>query len=141
MFHTSPNKEIKIDRWGIAGSCLFFSEESYFTSNASIYVFEMEEVETIEAWELYDEKIVEGIARNFECDEIFAERLLQGKENEWDCENCTADLSWWLQGQRGECAVLMGYEGCDDSDEQGPVTIVPMMGRESELKLVKILDD
>ena len=138
MFHTSPEKEIKINKFGIAGSCLFFSEEPYFTSNASIYVFEMAEVETVEACELYDEAIIENIAENFNCDEDFAARLLQGKENEWDCENCTAELSWWLQGQRGECAVLMGFEGCDDSDEQGPVTIVPMFGREHEMKLVKI---
>ena len=42
---------------------------------------------------------------------------------------------WWLQGKRGECAVKMGHDGCEDEDEQGTVYIVPMTGREKELIL------
>lgn len=43
-----------------------------------------------------------------------------------------------LQGKRGECAVKMGYDGCEDVDEQGTVYIVPMFGREKELTLVEL---
>jgi hypothetical protein len=31
----------------------------------------------------------------------------------------------------------MGYDGCEDEDEQGAVYIVPMLGRENELRLLK----
>lgn len=71
----------------------------------------------------------------FEVDEEAAEELLDGSTNEWDLENVTAELSWLLQGKRGECAVKMGYDGCEDEDEQGTVYIVPMQGRENELTL------
>ena len=48
-----------------------------------------------------------------------------------------AENDWWLQGKRGECAVTMGFDGCEDRDEQGTVYIVPMKGREIELTLVE----
>lgn len=139
MFHTSPN-EIKpgtINKFGVAGSCLFFSDRVYtMTASETVYVYEAD-FDCVSVGMLEDDEIVAEIAKHFGCDEYLAESLLDGSESEWSQEfDCDADDSWWLQGKRGECAVKMGYDGCKDTDEQGFVYIVPMIGRESELKLV-----
>lgn len=143
MFHTSPNKieQGTINEHGIAGSCLFFSNEVYVTTaSATVYVYEAE-FNCISASELYDEEIITEISEYFGCDLELAESLLDASENEWAQDfHCDGEMSWWLQGKRGECAVKMGYDGCEDEDEQGTVYIVPMQGRENELKLVKVIN-
>jgi len=138
MFHSSPELIVEgtINELGVAGSCLFFSDHIYvMTASSAVYVYEAE-FECIRASQLYDEQIVAEIAAEFGVDEDTAEALLDGSESEWD-NGADAEDSWWLQGKRGECAVRMGYDGCEDVDEQGTVYIVPMQGRENELKLVK----
>lgn len=141
MYHTSPSKIEKgsINHDGIAGDCLFFSDDVYVMSAGSeIHVYEAD-FDCVRASQLYDDEIVREIAERFGCDEDVAEALLDGSESEWGQEfSCEAEDSWWLQGKRGECAVKMGYDGCEDEDEQGCVYIVPMSGREHELKLVEI---
>jgi len=137
MFHTSPVKIENINSHGIAGSCLFFSNDVYRMSSSSVYVYEAD-FNCVSASELHDESIISEIANYFDCDEDLAESLLDGSESEWNQDfECDGEDSWWLQGKRGECAVKMGFDGCEDEDEQGAVFIVPMMGRESELKLVE----
>ena len=137
MFHTSPNKELKINKNGISQDCLFFSDEVYKMSEASIYTFEAD-FNCVRASELHDDEVISQIAEYFNCDLELAESLLDASENEWAQEfDCDGEDSWWLQGKRGECAVKMGYDGCEDEDEQGTVYIVPMFGRESELTLVE----
>jgi hypothetical protein len=137
MFHTSPSKELKINKNGIAQDCLFFSDEVYKMSEASIYTFEAD-FNCVRASELHDDEIINQIAEYFNCDLELAESLLDASESEWSQEfDCDGEDSWWLQGKRGECAVKMGYDGCEDEDEQGTVYIVPMFGRESELTLVE----
>ena len=101
-----------------------------------VYSLNIEEDAIISTSQLYDEEIVAEIAELFECDEDDAESLLDASASEWDYD-CDADKSWKLQGLRGECAKKMGFQACEDEDEQG--TIVPMTGRESELTLVKTL--
>ena len=141
MVHTSPNKieSGSINKYGITGSCLFFSSEVYtMTASKTVYVYEAD-FNCVKASELYDEAIISRIAEYFGCDHELAESLLDGSESEWSQEfTCTGEDSWWLQGMRGECAVKMGYDGCEDEDEQGTVYIVPVIGRENELKLVEI---
>jgi hypothetical protein len=139
MFHTSPNKiELgMINNHGVAGSCLFFSDRVYImTASSTVYVYEAE-FNCIRASQLYDEETISRIAEYFYCDKELAESLLDGSHQAFDCD---AEASWWLQGQRGECAVKMGYDGCKDEDEQGAVYIIPMIGRESELTLVKVIE-
>lgn len=139
MFHASPNKEIKINKNGIAGDCLFFSDDIYQMSDASKYIFEAN-FNCVAVRELHDDEIIARIAEYFDCDLELAESLLDASENEWEQDfDCDGDDSWWLQGKRGECAVKMGFDGCEDSDEQGVVYIIPMIGRESELTFVKEL--
>ena len=140
MFHTSPNQIEHgiINNDGIAGSCLFFSDDSYRMSESSIYVYEAD-FNCIITNKLHDETIIEELSDRFNVDIEIAERLLDGSENEWD-HGADGELSWWLQGKRGECAIKMGYDGCEDEDEQGTVYIVPMVGREHELKLVNVLE-
>lgn len=137
MYHTSPTEitEGMINNYGVAGSCLFFSDGVYQMSAASVFVYEAD-FNCVRASQLYDEEIVNEIAEYFDCDNEIAESLLDGSENEWEY-GADADGSWWLQGKRGECAVKMGFDGCEDEDEQGTVYIIPMIGREAELKLVK----
>lgn len=139
MFHTSP-KEIKsgsINKSGIAGSCLFFSDDVYQMSASSAYVYEAD-FNCVRARQLHDEQIIADIANYFDVDADTAESLLDGSESEWE-HGADDDGSWWLQGKRGECAVKMGFDGCEDEDEQGTVYIVPMVGRELELTLVEVL--
>ncbi|WP_214656892.1 hypothetical protein, partial [Vibrio anguillarum] len=117
----------------------FFSDDIYImTASRTCYVYEAD-FDCVRASQLYDDEIIADIARYFDVDESTAESLLDGTQNEWclDDFDCEGENSWWLQGKRGECAVKMGYDGCEDEDEQGTVYIVPMAGRESELKLVE----
>ena len=136
MFHTSPSKEININNSGIAGDCLFFSDDVYQMSAASVYVFEAE-FNCVSVGELQDDAVIARVAEYFNCDLELAESLLDASKSEWDQEfECEGEDSWWLQGMRGACAVKMGYDGCADEDEQGVVYIVPMTGRESDLSFV-----
>lgn len=140
MYHTSPNKisDGMINRNGVAGDCLFFSDDVYVMTSSSTYFVYEADFNCVRASQLHDDEIISEIAAYFGCDNELAESLLDGSENEWNQEfDCDGDDSWWLQGKRGECAVKMGYDGCEDEDEQGTVYIVPMTGRESELTLVE----
>lgn len=138
MYHTSPSKiEVNtITSNGIAGSCLFFSDDIYSMSESSIYVYEAE-FKCTDVSSLYDEAIIARISEFFNVDFEVAENLLDGTANEWDY-GAEGDDSWWLQGVRGECAVKMGFDGCKDNDEQGSVYIIPMLGRETEIKLIEM---
>lgn len=138
MYHTSPVKIEKgsINKFGVAGDCLFFSSEIYRMSAASIYVYEAD-FNCVIVSELHDEEIISDIASYFSVDEEIAESLLDGSENEW-AHGADGEDSWWLQGKRGECAVKMGYDGCEDGDEQGTVYIIPLTGREEELTLIEV---
>lgn len=133
MYHTSPNKiEVgSINAFGIAGDCLFFSDDVYSMSSGEVVVYEAD-FDCIRANMLEDDEIIAEIAARFDVDEATAESLLDGSESEWG-HGADAEDSWWLQGKRGECAVKVGYDGCEDTDEQGTVYIIPMTGRESEL--------
>ncbi|KAB0482354.1 hypothetical protein F7Q91_02825 [Vibrio chagasii] len=138
IFHTSPEKIESINAYGIAGDCLFFSGDVYQMSAAATltYTLEIDEDSIISASQLHDEAIISEIAEYFDCDEEFAESLLDASVNEWNQDfECDADMSWWLQGKRGQCAKAMGYDACRDEDEQGTVYIVPMTGREADLVL------
>jgi len=137
MFHTSPSKieSGSISSNGIAGDCLFFSDDVYRMSDKSVYVYEAY-FNCVEASSLHDDQIITEIADYFDVNEDTAENLLDGSESEWDYDADGED-SWWLQGKRGECAVKMGFDGCEDQDEQGVVYIVPMTGRENELKPIE----
>lgn len=138
MYHTSPNKIESglINSNGVAGSCLFFSDDVYvMTASDTHYVYEAD-FNCISASQLHDNEIIAEIAEYFGCDADLAESLLDASESEWSQEfDCDGESSWWLQGKRGECAVKMGFDGCEDEDEQGTVYIIPMLGRESDLKL------
>ena len=137
MYHTSPNKieTGMIHGHGVAGDCLFFSDDVYRMSHASIYVYEAD-FNCVKASQLHDSDIISEIAVYFDVDLDVAESLLDGSENEWN-HGSDAEGSWWLQGKRGECALKMGYDGCADRDEQGTVYIIPMTGREEELILIE----
>lgn len=140
MYHTSPNKiEVgSIHDNGIAGSCLFFSDDVYRMSEQSTYVYEAS-FNCIAVNQLFDEDIISRIAEYFNVDTDTAEALLDGSQNEWDLDgfNTDGEDSWFLQGLRGQCAVKMGYDGCEDEDEQGTVYIIPMKDREAELTLIE----
>ncbi|EJB8444789.1 hypothetical protein MW350_004314 [Vibrio parahaemolyticus] len=144
MYHTSPNKIESglINNNGVAGSCLFFSDDVYvMTASNCYYVYEAD-FDCIRASQLHDDEIIADISRYFDVDESTAESLLDSTQSEWclDDFDCEGEDSWWLQGKRGECAVKMGYDGCEDKDEQGTVYIIPMLGREDELKLVEVVN-
>ncbi len=62
-------------------------------------------------------------------------RMMQEVGFPIDVDMEKAEADWWIQELRGECAKKMGYDGCEDEDEQGSVYIVPMFGREEILVL------
>lgn len=139
MFHTSPN-EIKADTInsdGVAGDCLFFSNNIYImTACSTVYVYEAD-FDCVRASQLHDAEIIEEIAERFDVDLETAESLLDDSESAVGYSTDADDL-WWLQGKQGECAKKMGFDGCESRDEQGVVYIIPMTGREAELKLVEV---
>ena len=138
MFHTSPKKieAGSINKNGIACDCLFFSNDIYYMSSKSSFVYEAD-FNCVDAFDLHDDAIISQISKYFDCDMELAEKLLTASASEWNQSfDCNGEDSWWLQGKRGECAVKMGFDGCKDKDEQGTVYIVPMLGRELELTLV-----
>ena len=110
------------------------------------YSIDAENMDFVEAWKLSDDEIVAEIAkkiasRNFEDQDFeLAEELLDTSKNLWkvgfdlglDSEDI-AEIDWFIQAKRGECAKKMGFDGCLDEDEQGTVYIIPMFGRESIL--------
>lgn len=136
MYHTSNNKieAGSINNFGVAGGCLFFSDSVYQMCDGVVYVYEAE-FDCVHACQLHNDEIIAEIAERFDVDSEAAESLLDASENEWDY-GADAEDSWWLQGKRGECAVKMGFDGCEDEDEQGAVYIIPMSGRENELTLI-----
>lgn len=136
MYHTSPQPIAAgtINSLGVAGDCLFFSDDVYQMSADTVYVYEAD-FETVKAGELDDEAIINEIASRFDVGADTAESLLDASESEWS-HGADAEDSWWLQGRRGEAAAKMGFDGCEDKDEQGTVYIIPMTGRESELQEV-----
>ncbi len=144
MYHTSPNKIESglINNNGVAGSCLFFSDDVYVMTASNSYCVYEADFDCVRASQLHDDEIIADIARYFDVDESTAESLLDGTQSEWCLADfdCEGEDSWWLQGKRGECAVKMGYDGCEDEDEQGTVYIIPMIGREDELKLVEVVN-
>ena len=140
MYHTSPTKIEKgtinaKSAFHCAADCLFFSNEIYrMTESKEIFIYEAD-FNCVHVSELSNHDVINDIANYFDCDADLAESLLDGTANEWDY-GADGDDSWWLQGQRGLCAKKMGYDGCEDEDEQGTVYIVPMSGREEELTLI-----
>ncbi len=148
MYHTSPNeiKEGTINNYGVADDCLFFSDKIYVMTPGSYYVYEASFNKVIEAYELEDEEIVNEIAERINCDKDLADDLLKSVQRAewWMIENNRdpdGENMFWLQGKRGECAKKMGFDGCLDVDEQGSVYIVPMSGRESELKFIEVVGE
>jgi len=141
MYHTSPTEitEIKDSVFGgCAGDCLFFSDSIYkMTASPEFYVYEAH-FNCVDVSELWDEEIINEIAQEFGVDLDTAESLLDGSQHESDYSN-DVEKSYWLQGMRGQCGKKMGFDGCEDTDEQGAVYIVPMLGREDDLKLLEIM--
>jgi len=155
LIHTSPGKIEKIDEYGMFNDCLFFSLEPYYMTQARpvyTYSIEINEGKIISVGDLYDEEIISEIIEDLgefalteELDESLAEKLLDGSKLICDlAPHDTMDYTeyseyeWEIQRKQARAAVNMGYEGCQGTDEQGTVYIIPMFGRESELKLKSI---
>ena len=120
------------------GDCLFFAARPYSLGDiVNIYSVDASEMSFVSASGLYDEEIVNRIAKCLAVDLDTAESLLDGSETVWDIDVDMekAEADWWIQELRGECAKKMGYDGCEDEDEQGTVYIIPMFGREEILVL------
>ena len=140
MYHVS-NREITpgtINSWGIAGECLFFSNNKYSVSGGNeAWVYEAD-FDCVLAFDLDDQESIAEIMNWFDVDEDDAIEMLTGENASDYVEDATAEDEWWLQGIRGEAARNMGFDGCQDRDENGTVYIVPMKNRESQLTLVEV---
>ena len=139
VYHTSPAEINKITQNGLFNDCLFFANEPYFMTqvkNPVVYSLQLNKEKIINVNELYDKDIIKDIALTLEVNEELAESFLDNSESVFD-HNIDSEFDWWLQAKQGECAKAMGYEAVRAEDEQGAVYIVPMLGRESDLVLVK----
>lgn len=137
LFHTSPTKIESISKFGTFDDCLFFSNEVYEMSACEtiVYSIDASNMSFIDASDLHDDEVISEIAERFEIDLDAAESLLDGSGSVWNHSFGDADADWFIQARRGECAKKMGFDGCEDQDEQGTVYIIPMFGRESILVL------
>jgi hypothetical protein len=134
IYHTSPAPITQIKKTGTFGECLCFSSDVYSMSVGAVVVYslEIEGSEVIDAadFELSDApNTVAHVASVLECDEYEALDYLTGSEAHADPE-----LDWFVQGQMGAAAKEAGYKAARSQDEQGAVYIVPMFGREADLK-------
>ena len=100
------------------------------------YSIEIDEEKIISVSDLYEESVIKNIMEVLEVGADAAERMLDGRDNAFDHGRDGED-DWWLQAKQGEAAKLMGYEAVEAKDEQGSVWIVPMLGREADLKLIE----
>ena len=154
LIHTSPVEIKEITKNGVFGDILFFASEEYHMGKTShVYSLEVGEDKIINMTQLKDEKIIqeilddlEGMKLTQEPDLELAESILDGSQYlldlipedqmEYGCGDYSEYL-WDIQTYQGRCAKKMGYEVCQSFDEQGTVWIVPMMGRENDLTLVR----
>lgn len=135
--HTSPVEITNIVKTGVFDDCLFFSDSEYVMTAADVvyvYSLDIEDESLISCYELHDDEVIEDIIRVLDVDAEAAESMLCGDTTAFD-NGLVGEDDWWIQAKQGECAKKMGYAGCISEDEQGTVYIVPMFGREKELKL------
>ena len=72
LFHTSPVKIEKIEKYGLFADCLFFSSEIYTMSakgDSFVYSIELCDSDVIEVSELYNEAIIRDIMIALDVDE------------------------------------------------------------------------
>ena len=136
LYHTSPTKIEKINKFGLFDDCLFFSSNIYSTGDVNfIYSIEVQESDIVNVSQLYSENIINHIVNNLECSEEEAEKLLIGEIETHDIMDYeeAGESGWFIQAQQGACAKEMGFKACELIDEQGTVYIIPMFSRENEL--------
>lgn len=136
LYHTSPNKIEAIKKTGLFGECLCFSSSVYSMSVGEVLVYSIEiedssEIIDVSRFDSDDApNALAHIANVLDCSEDEALDYLTGSQIHPD-----AEMDWFVQGMMGEAAKEAGYKAASSRDEQGTVYIVPMFGRESELKL------
>jgi len=151
VYHTSPEAITEITMNGLFDDCLFFSTDIYSMGDI-VATYEME-VECLETSSFFyqdncDEilkDVVSTVAMYFDCDNDTAIDLLDDTKRAffYMCENGNnengeaGEAAWYIQKKQGEAGKLLGYDGAISDDEQGTVYIIPMMGRENDLKEVK----
>ncbi len=140
IIHTSPTEITKINKNGLFEDCLFFADDAYNMSAADTiytYTLDVDSDEILDVRALYDVEIIAHISSVLNVDLDTAADLLTDRQNVFDVDR-NGDDSRWLQAQQGKCAKKMGFVGTKIFDEQGTAYIVPMLGRENDLKLANI---
>lgn len=153
FLHSSPEKELKIDEYGLFGSFLFFvtgedAGDAYrMSSDNNVFALEENSVSLIKASSLFYQEganeenkalwaIVHEVMERFNVDEETAMALLDESEseivNEYDKESEGED-GWWLQHATARAAKALGFDGVEVTDEQGASYMIDMLGREEEL--------
>lgn len=142
VYHTSPSEIIKIERRGSFDDMLFFAASPYVmaaceTITYSLDIDEGQVLDVQRVWfdhvasEVQD--IVDEVVDRFECSVETAESYLDGSDHP-DLDD--GDGAMFIQAQQGHMARNLGYLAAEATDEQGTVYIVPMLGREKDLKLI-----
>lgn len=159
LYHTSPNRIEKIDRYGKFGSMLFFSSEPYFmtatSSDVVLYSIDLDEDKILNidsVFYRYDsseeaglQEVIEHVMHVLEVDQETAENLLDNSQSiQADhvdvAMSDSAEADWFVQEQQGEVAKSLGYEAALTRDEQGSVYIACMFEREKDLVFEKMID-
>lgn len=154
LIHTSPNEIKEITNDGFFNDILFFALDRYvMTSSRTVhtYTMDIDEDDYIQTSKLENKEIIQEILDDLEEMELnqgadleLAESLLDGSKLICDLapEDCCdfteySEYEWEIQKYQGKCSLKMGFKGCESTDEQGVVYIIPMFGRENDLTLVR----
>lgn len=145
LYHCSPVEIKAIHNNGEFGSFLFFSEEPYSLALGQVvaYSVEIDESEIIPCYRFFFHEnceaiytIVKEVMNKLKVSEEDAENLLTEKTSVYDVLDTTdfiAEASWWVQRKSAECARILGFLGCELTDEQGAVWMIDA----KEVKLTK----
>lgn len=145
IYHTSPEKIQQINSFGLFGDALCFAEQPYVMTAAPspvMYSIEIDEEEIIDACSFFFREdyeklggLVTEIMEMVECDEDTAQDLLSGKAALVDVAGeFDAEQDFEIQKMAVQAAKILGYRAVLLRDEQGPMYLVSMLGRESDLK-------
>ncbi len=138
VYHTSPEKIEKIEKYGMFNDCLFFAPEPYSmgvsVDECFVYELDLDETKVIHQSMLDNQEIVNHIKHVLDIDDGDAEDLLDGTN---DGRMLDAEDGWFIQAMQGECATKMGYDACESIDEQGKVYIVPCLNKLQDMRIVQ----
>lgn len=138
LWHTSSEKNIKVNKDGTFGDVFFFANEPYYMGDPGkrqVYALEIDENDVIDTFDLEDREAIRQLKYLYDIDDDDAYDVLTDRKQIQDIiDDPTGEAGWRVQQIQGEAAKREGYEAARGRDEQGTVYMMPMFGKESRLQ-------